>query len=510
MLAFNGYAQSDSEVQTESKGSLFFSIGLYNGFFSNGPISPILNSNFEIKKLFAATLSGNYESSLGPGKTAFGLEVGYSSGSRFGGKGDVDFIPFGFTAAYVYPLASSFYIGPRLKIGGLGLLGPDWNDVILMAGARLEAELRSTGFPFGLFVAGGIDIFPLAPELATLPVIEVGLRFPRGKLKKSSSSGTANNKEPGTSTGGAAAGATTGTGTAATGQGGSTTQGGQSTAGASTAPSPAGTPTTGQGATSGTGAAGASAATGTATGAASGQGASTTQGQSAGAGAPTSGTGTAGAGATQGQSAAGASTAPSAAGTPTTRQGATAGTGASGTGASGTGAAGAGATTGTATGAASGQGASATQGQSAVPSTPGAAVAAAGTGSITGGTQGQNRSIILEDGKQGTLSSIYFEPDTADLIESYRSILDTVGRQLAADPGLKLLIRAYAANFGTADGRYIVSANRARFSRDFFTVQYGISANRFTIEAYGADRSPIYATDDWQSHRCVELILFRD
>jgi len=85
-----------------------------------------------------------------------------------------------------------------------------------------------------------------------------------------------------------------------------------------------------------------------------------------------------------------------------------------------------------------------------------------------------------------------------------------VGKQLAADPGLKLLIRAYAADFGTADGRYIVSVNRARFSRDFFTAQYGVSLNRFNIEAFGSDRSPIYATSDWQSHRCVELILLRD
>jgi hypothetical protein len=81
---------------------------------------------------------------------------------------------------------------------------------------------------------------------------------------------------------------------------------------------------------------------------------------------------------------------------------------------------------------------------------------------------------------------------------------------LAADPSLKLLIRAYAADFGTADGRYIVSVSRARFSRDFFTVQYGISASRFNIEAFGSDRSPLSATNNWETHRCVELILFRE
>jgi outer membrane protein OmpA-like peptidoglycan-associated protein len=122
----------------------------------------------------------------------------------------------------------------------------------------------------------------------------------------------------------------------------------------------------------------------------------------------------------------------------------------------------------------------------------------------------QGRNIILENGRQGIYNSIYFEPDTAVLIESYRPILEMVGRQLAADPGFQLLIRAYAADFGTSDGRYIVSVNRASFTRDFYVEQYGISSSRFSTEVYGSDKAPIYATDDWQSHRCVELILYKE
>jgi OOP family OmpA-OmpF porin len=124
------------------------------------------------------------------------------------------------------------------------------------------------------------------------------------------------------------------------------------------------------------------------------------------------------------------------------------------------------------------------------------------------GLEGLN--ITLENGRQGILNSIYFEPDTDVLIETYRPILESVGRQLAADPGFKLLIRAYAADFGTSDGRYLVSVSRARFTRDFLTGKYGISSSRFSSEAYGADKTPIYATADWQSHRCVELILFKE
>jgi outer membrane protein OmpA-like peptidoglycan-associated protein len=465
LLAFSGYAQSesDSETQSESKGSFFFSGGIYNGFFD----SPIyLFSNLEVKKLFAAMASGNYEFPIGPGLTVFGLEAGYSSGSRFGGKGAVDFIPFDLSAAYVFPLATNFYIGPKLKIGGLGLLGNDWKDVVLMAGARLEAELRSTGFPFGLFVAGGIDIFPTAPEFATLPVIEIGLRFPRGKLKKSGSPDTAKNKDTGGSRDNlsgqgvptaatATPGAATGTGTGTTGAGTVVGQSGgtgatQGTTGGTQNQSTGGTPATGTPVT--------------------GQGSNATQNQTPGAATtpagqtPSSPTTSQGTSATQSQTPA----------APATSGSVTSGSGIVSSGATGTG--------------------SATVGGSGLTST----------------AQVQNRNIILEDGKQGILNSIYFEPDTAVLIESYRPILDAVGRQLAADPGLKLLIRAYAANFGTADGRYLVSANRARFSRDFFTSQYGVSASRFNIEAFGADKSPIYSTEDWQSHRCVELILFRD
>jgi len=481
LLAFSGYAQSGSEAQSESKGSFFLSGGIYNGFFD----SPIfLLPHFEMKKLFAAMASVNYEIPVGPGLTAFGLEAGYSSGSRFGGKGNVDFLPFDLSAAYVFPLATNFYIGPKLKIGGLGLLGSR-NDVVLMAGARLEAELRSAGFPFGLFVAGGIDIFPTAPEFATLPVIEVGLRFPRGKTKKSGSQDTAKKDTGGSrdnSSGQNAAavtpGATTGTGTGTSGSGtavgqpggtGATqgTTGGtqnQSTAGAPTAGAPtAGTPSTGQGTsatqnqTPGSATVPAASATGQGTGSSASQ--STGVGQTPSSPATSQGTGSS---VTQSQQSTGA--------------------GATGTGA--------------------------TQSQTpAAPATVGSGTVGSG---LTGTVQVQNRNIILDDGKQGILNAIYFEPDTAVLIESYRSILDAVGRQLAADPGLKLLIRAYAANFGTADGRYLVSANRARFSRDFFTSQYGISASRFNIEAFGADKSPVFVTDDWQSHRCVELILFRD
>jgi outer membrane protein OmpA-like peptidoglycan-associated protein len=445
MLSLNSYAQSGSETRSGSDGSFFFSVGFSNAFFSSGPVVPF--PKFEIKKLSAGTIGGFYELPMGPGNTFFGLELGYSSGKYFGGSGGVDFIPFGVEGAYVFPLANILYIGPRLKLGGIGLLAPNWNRVVLTAGARLEAELRFTGFPVGLYVAGGVDVFPTSPEFATLPSVEVGLRYPRGKSKKSGSPDDSKNKMPAgqsatgskddSSSQGTAAALVPGASASATGDPAASTP-------------PTSTPTASTPATS--------------TPAASTPAASTPAASTPAT--PTATTPTATTPVTPPPN------------TPTITP----------------------VTPGTPTPAA----------PSPVvmpPSTPTPATAAP---IITGTGQGQNRSITLEDGRQGILNSIYFEPDTAVLIESYRPILESVGKQLAADPGLKLLIRAYAADFGTADGRYIVSVSRARFSRDYFTTQYGVSLNRFNIEAFGADRSPIYATSDWQSHRCVELILLRD
>ena len=512
MLSFSGYAQSNSEAQPESKGSFFFSGGVYNGFFSN-PL--VLLSNFEVRKLFAGIASGNYELPMGPGNIALGLEAGYSSGSKFGGKGDVDFIPFGINAAYVFPLTSFFYIGPRVRIGGLGLLGPDWNKVIFSTGARLEAELRSTGFPIGLFVAGGVDIFPFAPQLATLPVIEAGIRFPRGKLKKSGSTGATKNKEP--------------------------------------EPTPPVTPT----------------AVTTAPSvpppvepqpvepAAIVPATNVPQPEEPAPAEPAAIV--AAPNVPQPEEPAPAEPVAIVAATnvpqpeePTPAEPA--------------------AIVAVPEEAAPVEPAAIVaatnvpQPEEPAPAEPAAIVVvpeeAAPTEpvliasvpaetvptepativptpvtpttpptivpppvvpasvetqaqrpplqGISGASQAQNIYLILDDGREGVLNSIYFEPDTAVLIELYRSVLNAVGRRMAADSSLNLLIRAYTADFGTIESQYVVSSDRDVFSRNYLATEYGISASRFSSELYGSDRSPKYATEDWKTHRCVELILVRD
>jgi outer membrane protein OmpA-like peptidoglycan-associated protein len=118
--------------------------------------------------------------------------------------------------------------------------------------------------------------------------------------------------------------------------------------------------------------------------------------------------------------------------------------------------------------------------------------------------------IRPNDYENWLMCPVYFEPDSAVLIEAYRPALDSVGRYLAANPELRLLIRAYTSPFGTSAGRLMVSEWRANFSRDYMVEEYGVSTNRITAELYGSERIPqeVAAASTWVSYRCVELIIY--
>jgi len=173
------YAQDGSA----RRGNFFFS-GSYSRVFipEDRPIQIL--PDLQILELNFAKIAVSYEMPLGPGRFTFGLETGFCSSYRFGeGRGgNFDFIPLNLIASYVFPLARVLYMGPSFKFGGLGMLGPEWSSMALMGGVRLEAELRTVNFPFGVFVAGGVDFFPNAIENGVVPVLDVGLRFPRGRL----------------------------------------------------------------------------------------------------------------------------------------------------------------------------------------------------------------------------------------------------------------------------------------------------------------------------------------
>jgi outer membrane protein OmpA-like peptidoglycan-associated protein len=112
----------------------------------------------------------------------------------------------------------------------------------------------------------------------------------------------------------------------------------------------------------------------------------------------------------------------------------------------------------------------------------------------------EDRVVLFEN-------AVYFEADSARMIERYRTVLNEAGRLLRSDPDLRITLRAYAAPFGTVEGQVAVSAARAWFCVEYFMRQYGIAEARMKIEFYGAEKMPESADDTWESFRCVELII---
>ena len=114
----------------------------------------------------------------------------------------------------------------------------------------------------------------------------------------------------------------------------------------------------------------------------------------------------------------------------------------------------------------------------------------------------------MDTSKQSLFAEIHFEPDTAILIESFRPQLDAAGRHLQANPSLWVLVRTYTAPFGTADGRFMVALERARFCRDYLTRNYGISPERIIVETLASERLPENVViEEWITYRTAELIM---
>jgi flagellar motor protein MotB len=103
--------------------------------------------------------------------------------------------------------------------------------------------------------------------------------------------------------------------------------------------------------------------------------------------------------------------------------------------------------------------------------------------------------------------TVYFEPDSAAVIERYLPVLIEAGELLTSNPGLVILLRAYAAPFGSPDRLMTLSASRAMFCADYLIRYYGLSEERIIIEYFGSDRAPEFINSSWESWRCVELII---
>jgi outer membrane protein OmpA-like peptidoglycan-associated protein len=418
MLSVSGYSQ------TSILEHLLFQGTFYKNFFPNGGLAFSSYTNTDYLNIVA--LGAAWEQPIWKGLGYLGLEAGYSSGSKFGGKSSMDFIPVMLNVGYDFLLGDFFSAGPNIKLGGFGLFTPIGNKFVPLIAGHLEGEFRYKPFPLSLYAGGGVDFFPTVS--GALPALEVGMRFRPFALFNRSNS---NEKSEAVASG-------------------------QTTTGATPAQAPAAAASAAPAATS---QAPVASAQGTVAPAAS---ATAAPAQASSVQAPVA-------------SAQGAAT-PQAAAAPAPV-------------------------------------ASAPVAAAPQAAAPQAAAAPAASLQPSGGSQTQSAGIslggtpVVFEGRQGRLRSVYFEPDTDVLLETSRPALDAVGREMAANSSLRLILRAYTTSAKTPEGRLIVSRERANFCQEYFTSRYGIASNRMTSYPYGSERMPVMATDDMESQRCVELIV---
>ena len=125
--------------------------------------------------------------------------------------------------------------------------------------------------------------------------------------------------------------------------------------------------------------------------------------------------------------------------------------------------------------------------------------------------ESRSENIIVTETEHGRsvrlLNAVYFEADSAAMIERYRPILNEAGERLRENPALRITLIGYAAPFGLEEALIALSSVRARYCADYLYSQYGIDRSRISIEYHGAQRSPEFRGATWDSYRCVELVI---
>jgi len=127
----------------------------------------------------------------------------------------------------------------------------------------------------------------------------------------------------------------------------------------------------------------------------------------------------------------------------------------------------------------------------------------------------QTQASAAKESQRTVLSqrAVYFRADSAVLIEEYRPVLDDAGKQLRADPALRITLKGYTAPKGTDEGMTALSAARSWYCVEYLMKKYGIAEDRMNIEFYGADATGADESAEqkpWEYRRRVDIFIERE
>ena len=151
----------------------------------------------------------------------------------------------------------------------------------------------------------------------------------------------------------------------------------------------------------------------------------------------------------------------------------------------------------------------------------GASTSGVGDGSISGatipGADTASTELTISDTFQGhplddpksplAARTIYFEYDSAEILESERARIEVHARYLAEHPGTSITLEGHADERGTREYNVALGEGRASAVRRVMTL-FGASGQQIRTISYGEER-PVAAEQDesaWRLNRRVEII----
>jgi outer membrane protein OmpA-like peptidoglycan-associated protein len=105
------------------------------------------------------------------------------------------------------------------------------------------------------------------------------------------------------------------------------------------------------------------------------------------------------------------------------------------------------------------------------------------------------------------LNTIYFNPDSTELVAAIVPELDAIGYKMTDDPSMKIAVRGYSAPAGSFLGQIRVSQARAKEAAEYLMTNFHISSDRIIIEWVGATEIPrtMLSYTNFTQYRAVEL-----
>lgn len=95
---------------------------------------------------------------------------------------------------------------------------------------------------------------------------------------------------------------------------------------------------------------------------------------------------------------------------------------------------------------------------------------------------------------------VYFEFDSAEILDEYYPVLEAVKKELKDNPTMKLHIEGHCDSIGTLEYNYHLGLRRATANRNFL-IKRGVDSSRISIKSYG-ETQPVSENELAKNRRC--------